>query len=144
MQSLTHESILGRDFLQENGAVIYVKNGCLTLNGRPLKMKKEYASKGDRVMGNFFKEWQTFTICSRKGVQFQWRQEESTKESSKQSKERTPKKQVSVFFHTVILDVDPCCVLPVHDLDGPQFRWGATKETTELKEVLHGWGTDLS
>ncbi|KAL9951078.1 hypothetical protein ACROYT_G043674 [Oculina patagonica] len=53
MQSLTHEAILGQDFLQENGAVIDLGNSCLTLNDRPMKLKKPSASGSDRVMGTF-------------------------------------------------------------------------------------------
>ncbi|KAL9984002.1 hypothetical protein ACROYT_G006254 [Oculina patagonica] len=53
MQSLTHEAILGQDFLQKNSAVIDLGNSCLTLNEGPMKLKKPSASGNDRVMGTF-------------------------------------------------------------------------------------------
>ena len=53
IQSLTHEVTLGRDFLQEHGAVIDLENSPLTLKDRPLKLSATSTSGNDRVMGAF-------------------------------------------------------------------------------------------
>ena len=53
IQSLAHEVILGRDFLQEYGAVIDLKNSSLTLKDRPLKLSSTSTSGNDLVMGTF-------------------------------------------------------------------------------------------
>ena len=51
IQSLAHEVILGRDFLQEHGAVIDLKNSSLTLKDKPLELSKKSTSVGnDPVM----------------------------------------------------------------------------------------------
>lgn len=53
IRSLAHEGILGRDFLQEHGAVIDLKNSSLTLKDRPSKLSTTSASGNDRMMGTF-------------------------------------------------------------------------------------------
>ena len=53
MQNLAHEVIVGRDFLQEHGAVIDLKNSCLTLQDRPSKLSTTLTLRNDRVMGTF-------------------------------------------------------------------------------------------
>ena len=53
MQNLAHEVILGRDFLQEHGAVIDLKNSSLTLKDRPSKLSTTSTQGNDRVMGTY-------------------------------------------------------------------------------------------
>ena len=54
IQSPAHEVILGRDFLQEHGAVIDLKNSSLTLKDKPLELSKKSTSVGkDPVMATF-------------------------------------------------------------------------------------------
>ena len=52
MQSLAYDAILGRDFLQENGALIDLHNGTITIKGTP-NQRTPASSKAVPVMGTF-------------------------------------------------------------------------------------------
>ena len=52
MQSLADDAILGRDFLQENGALIDLHNGTITIKGTP-NQRTPASSKAVPVMGTF-------------------------------------------------------------------------------------------
>ena len=49
MQNLAHEVLVGRDFLQQHGLVIDLKNSPLTLKDRPLKISTTSTQGNDRV-----------------------------------------------------------------------------------------------
>ena len=64
MPSLTHEVILGRDFLQKHRAVLDLEKGSLTLTDRPLKLSTTSTSRNNRVMGTFvFSPSKTSTLA---------------------------------------------------------------------------------
>jgi len=65
IQSLAHEVILGRDFLQEHGAVIDLKNSSLTLKDRPSKGSTTTTSGNDRVMETFVLPFPTKSTLER-------------------------------------------------------------------------------